>query len=298
MKNHTTNDPEWGIPAPTSLPAETRLGAVRLQVADLGRSVRYYTSVIGMSVLEEATGSVRLGAAGATAALLELWERRGARPVPPRGRLGLFHFAILVPDRASLGRFLRHLGDLGVAAGSADHLVSEALYLRDPDGLGIEMYCDRPRSAWQSEGRELAMATVPLDAGGVLEAGGEVSWTGLPSRTVMGHVHLHVGDLAEASAFYHAAIGFDKTNWSYPGALFLSAGGYHHHLGVNTWAPPTPQTDDDARLLEWTLVLPATEDVSAVVRGLRAAGYETEQEGARAAATDPWGTALRFEAAA
>ena len=155
-----------------------------------------------------------------------------------RGAFGLYHFAILVPDRAAIGRFAAHLSSLGISVGMADHRVSESLYLSDPDGLGIEVYADRPRRTWQSHDRELAMATDPLDITSVIAAGGGEKWDGAPPGTTMGHVHLHVGSLEGAEAFYHGALGFNKTVWSYPGALFLAAGGYHHHLGTNTGPGP------------------------------------------------------------
>jgi catechol 2,3-dioxygenase len=156
--------------------------------------------------------------------LVELRERPGARPVPHRGLIGLYHFAILLPDRAALGRFLRHLGESGVRAGMSDHLVSEALYLTDPDGLGLEVYADRPRSTWLHHEGQLAMTTAPLDLLGVLAAGGDEHWTGMPAGTVIGHLHLYVDDIETGAAFYHERIGFDKVVWSYPGALFVSAG--------------------------------------------------------------------------
>ncbi|MBX6365824.1 MAG: VOC family protein, partial [Gemmatimonadetes bacterium] len=237
-----------------------------------------------------------LGAASG-APLVELRERRGARPVPERGRLGLYHYAILLPDRAALGRFLAHLRRLGVDVGMSDHLVSEALYLRDPDGLGIEVYADRPRSEWRWHGGQLAMATRPLDLRGVLAAGGGEPWTGMPAGATMGHVHLHVGDLAAAAAFYHRALGLDVVVWSYPGALFLSAGGYHHHLGLNTWAAGEPPAGEaDARLLDWELVLPARSDAAAAAASLGSAGYAVAREAGAYLAADPWGTALRLVA--
>src|SRR5262249_46468744 len=140
----------------------TRLGRVALQVADLARSLAYYERVIGLAALDRADGAAVLGAEGGRP-FLELRERQGARPVPPRGRLGLYHFAILLPDRAALGRFLAHLGEIGAYSGMSNHLVSESLYLTDPDGLGIEVYADRPRDTWKTRGRELVMATEPLD---------------------------------------------------------------------------------------------------------------------------------------
>ena len=215
-----------------------------------------------------------------------------------RGAFGLYHFAVLLPDRPALGRFAAHLSSLGISVGMADHRVSESLYLSDPDGLGIEVYSDRPRRTWQSHDRELAMATDPLDITSVIAAGGGEKWAGAPPGTTMGHVHLHVGSLEDAEAFYHGALGLDKTVWSYPGALFLAAGGYHHHLGTNIWAPGPAPAAQHARLLQWELVVPTGHDVAAVVRSIRDAGYtaeDTEEDGA--AATDPWGTRVRIRSA-
>jgi catechol 2,3-dioxygenase len=287
--------PDYGIAPPEyRLPDSTRLGAVGLQVRDLARSIEYYERVIGLRRMPAPDGEAALGPEGDDRPLVRLKQRDEARPVPPGGRLGLYHFAILVPDRASLGRFVRHLGELGEYAGSADHAVSEALYLNDPDGLGIEVYADRPRSTWAYEARQLYMTTERLDIRSLLAAGGDRVWTGMPSRTVMGHVHLHVGDLDRAAAFYHQGLGLDKTVWSYPGALFLSAGGYHHHLGTNTWSSGPPAGDQDARLLSWTMVLPAAASVAAAAESLESAGYAVQREGERALAADPWGTTIRM----
>jgi len=160
------------------LPDALRLGGVRLQVADLARSLAFYEQVLGLRVLERGDAHAVLAAQGSDASLVELRERRGARPVSPRGRLGLYHFAILLPDRASLGRFVRHLADVGVRAGAGDHLVSEAFYLHDPDGLGIEVYADRPRATWKRQGRQLMMATDPVDVADLVAAAGHTPWTG------------------------------------------------------------------------------------------------------------------------
>jgi catechol 2,3-dioxygenase len=272
----------------------TRIGAVRLQVADLARSIVFYTSVLGFTVLHQAGGSAGLGIAGATAPLLWLEELPGALPVPQRGRLGLYHFAILLPDRAALGRLVRHLGRVHVRVGSADHLVSEALYLSDPDGLGIEVYADRPRASWPRGNHQLQMATDPLDLDSLLAAAGDQPWSGLPTGTTVGHIHLHVGDLERAAAFYHVALGLDAMVWGYPGALFLAAGGYHHHLGLNTWAGPQakPAQERDARLLEWELLLPDAAAVDEAARSLMGAGHvATPMEGGWSS-QDPWGTRL------
>lgn len=289
----------YGIPPHGyRLPEQTRLGRVRLQIADLDRSIAYYETVIGLRVLDRANGVARLAPHGSDRVIVELREKRGARRVERRGQIGLFHFAILLPDRASLARFVQHLGAIGAHAGMSDHFVSEAVYLTDPDGLGIEVYADRPRSAWQVQDRELAMTTLPLDVRGlVAESGGE-PWTGAPAGTVLGHVHLHVRDIDEAARFYHEGVGFDKVVWSYPGALFMSAGGYHHHLGTNVWAAgAAAATPDDAQLLEWEIVVPAKSDVDAAAGAIESTGVAVTREQGDATARDPWGMQLRLTAA-
>ena len=284
------------------LPDATRLGPVCLQVADLTRSLAFYQDVLGLRLIKGEGSRAVLAAQMDATPLVELRELPGARPVARRGSLGLYHFAILLPDRSSLGRFVRHLGNVSVQAGAADHLVSESLYLQDPDNLGIEVYADRQRSAWRRVGRELMMATDPLDIGGLLQAAGDAPWTGAPAGTAIGHVHLHVGDLEQAAAFYAEAIGFDRTVWRYPGALFLAAGGYHHHLGTNTWAgrgAASPEAHD-ARLLEWTVELPDPASVVAVGESLKRGGYPVELKKASESrpelvTSDPWGTQLRLD---
>lgn len=286
----------FGIAPPGfRLPATATIGRVRLQVCDLQRSLEYYQKVLGLRPLATRGTTATLGAHDDDWPLVELHERQDARPVPRRGLLGLYHFAVLLPDRPTLGRFVRHLAGLGVYPGSADHAVSESLYLTDPDGLGIEIYADRPRSTWLVNGRELYITVDPLDVRDLVRDGGNAPWTGLPAGTVIGHVHLYVGTLEHAEAFYHAALGFDKTAWSYPGALFLSAGGYHHHLGTNTWAAGSPPaTDADARLLEWELILPGADAVTHAAESIAAAGHLTTREGADYVVADPWGTTLRI----
>jgi catechol 2,3-dioxygenase len=289
-------DAPYGIAPPGyRLPAELSLGTVRLQVADLARSLEWYRRVLGVDVQDRRGGIARLGAAGDGRTLIELHERAGAQPVPRRGRLGLYHYAILLPDRASLGRFVRHLAELGERAGMSDHLVSEAIYLTDPDGLGIEVYADRPRATWRHDQRQLVMGTDPLNVDDLLRAAGAEPWSGLPPGTAIGHVHLYVGDLRDAAAFYHAGLGLDQVVWSYPGALFLSAGGYHHHLGTNTWAAGAlPAGDNDARLLEWEILLPTGKDVQGALASLAATGAPVAAGASEGIATDPWGTTVRL----
>lgn len=283
------------------LPDGLTLGPVRLQVADLDRSLSYYQQTLGLRILRQDGAGAALAPHGADHALVELVERSGVRPAPRRGRLGLFHFAILLPERAALGRFLAHLEEIGAYAGMSDHFVSEAIYLTDPDGLGIEVYADRPRSAWTHHDRQLTMTTIPLDEESLLRAAkespGGLGWTGIPAGTVIGHVHLHVADLERAARFYHVGLGLDKVVWNYPGALFMSAGGYHHHLGTNTWAVGAPLAGpDDARLVEWELVVPSAGDGEAAAASLTSAGAEPSKEGESWRVDDPWGTRLRVVA--
>jgi catechol 2,3-dioxygenase len=271
-------------------------GAVRLRVADLERQREFYERAIGLRSIGPSNGFARLGADGTAA--VELAASPDATPRPP-GTTGLFHLAILVPDRAELAAALARVTQAGWRlTGASDHLVSEALYLRDPDGLGIEVYVDRPRSSWRTLNGEIAMATDPLDTDAVLAAGGGEPWTGMPRGTVMGHVHLHVGDIATASRFYHDALGLDRMVTSYPGALFLSAGGYHHHLGVNTWAGrAAPASERDARLLEWRILLPTSDEAREVAERLLAAGHPVTRDPEGWLASDPWGTPLRLVSA-
>lgn len=292
-------DRAYGIAPPGyRLPGATRLGRVRLQVAELARSLAYYERVLGLRVVARAAASAELGTADGTV-IVELRELADATPVPHNGRLGLYHFAILLPDRPALGSFVAHLAAIGMRAGMSDHLVSEAVYLTDPDGLGIEVYADRPRSEWEQDGRQLRMATEPLDVAAVVAAAAGRPWDGMPDGTRLGHVHLFVADLEAGARFYHEGLGFDKVVWSYPGALFLSAGGYHHHLGTNTWARhASPATDRDARLLDWEVVLPVATDVPAAAASLTAQGAVVEWDAAGAAVRDPWGTKVRLIAAA
>lgn len=282
--------------APTRLPDDISLGPVRLQVADLGRSLAWYEGVMGFRVLRRREGGAELGGQGEDTPLLSLNERPGAAPAGRRRSLGLYHFAILLPYRAALGRFVAHLPGTGVRVGASDHLVSEALYLSDPDGLGIEVYADRPRATWRWQAGELLMSTDPLDLEDLRRAAGDTVWAGMPPGTRVGHLHLHVGSLDEAVRFYQQALGLEPTVRSYPGALFLSAGGYHHHLGLNTWAGPSasPPGESDARLLEWSILVPRRSDADQAASRMTEAGYRAVAAGGGWTISDPWGTVLRL----
>lgn len=298
----TGTDRDYGFTTPPGgyrLPEELRLGEVTLQVADLARSIDYYERVVGLQVLERAESTATIGVRADGRTLVQLKEKRGVAAVPRRGLLGLYHFAILLPDRSSLARFVKHLSDVGEYAGMSDHYVSEAVYLTDPDGLGIEVYADRPRSDWKLAGSNISMASVALDLPDLLKAAGDASWIGAPAGTVIGHVHLFVDDLETAERFYHDGVGFDKVRLQFPGASFMSAGGYHHHLGTNMWAAHSPlATDSDARLLEWTVEVTALADLDALASSLSDKGFSLEASRGDLVATDPWGTKVRFRTAA
>jgi catechol 2,3-dioxygenase len=244
----------------SAIPAATSMGAVHLTVADLERSLEYYRRSIGLDVLTQGDGRATLGA-GQTR-LLELVEEPGAQPAP--GRTGLFHFALLLPDRPSLARWLAHAVRERVRlAGASDHFVSEAIYLSDPDQHGIEIYWDRPRETW--EGQVNRMGTWPLDTQSLLAELDDPAaerFDGLPAGTIMGHVHLKVADVDETISFYRDLLGFGLMAQLGSQAAFLSAGGYHHHIGSNTWesrgaSPPPPGS---AALRHATVVLPSERE--------------------------------------
>jgi catechol 2,3-dioxygenase len=273
-----------------SIDSATSMGAVRLTVANLEGVRDFYRDAIGLTELPGQDEVVRLGADSQP--IVELVGDPHAPP-RPRGTSGLFHLAILVPSRADLARALQRVAEAGWRlSGASDHLVSEALYLSDPEGNGIELYRDRPRDQWPLRDGELQMDTLPLDLDGVLgELRREDSKAAMPAGTRIGHVHLNVGDLKAAEAFYSGALGFDVMVRGYPGALFVSAGGYHHHLGLNTWAgegaPPPPA--DGRGLREFEILLPSADSLAAEEDRLREAGFEPSREEGEVRVTDPSG---------
>jgi catechol 2,3-dioxygenase len=263
------------------------IGLVSLSVADLSRSLTYYRQNIGLSVQSRSGDTATLGVG--TTPLLRLREVPGARLV--RRATGLYHFALRVPSRPDLARVIRHLWQTDTLIGGAsDHLVSEALYLADPDGHGIEIYRDRPRSAWYDANGNFQMDSIPLDIQGILgELGAEVpAWEGLPVGTDMGHIHLQVADVSAAERFYVGVLGLERMA-AMPSASFVSAGGYHHHIGLNSWAGvgvPAPP-EGAARLLSYELRLPTTDALSTVVDRVRAAGVPLDEHAEGWAVRDP-----------
>jgi len=255
------------------------MGTIRLTVCDLDRSRAFYEQVLGLRGTELDHGAIALGAGGERP-LVEL-EGNSSAPRLDRGATGLFHLAILMPTRLDLGFALARL----VAArwpldGASDHLVSEALYLSDPDGNGIEVYRDRPRDEWRQTDGQLEMATLPLDlqslAGELKRAQG--AQPAVPPETRIGHVHLQVSELEQSEAFYAGVLGFDVMVRGYPGALFVSAGGYHHHIGLNTWhsaggGPPAP---DAVGLRSFEVLLPGAAELDLVLARIAAAGPPSE----------------------
>lgn len=244
------------------LPAATTIGDVHLQVSDLDRSLTFYEHLLGLRLVDRSDGDAFLSASGQTPLLLRLSERSDATPRPRRAT-GLFHVAFRAPDRAALGRWLHRLMSQGTPLqGASDHAVSEAIYLADPDGLGVELYCDRPRSSWPMRGKYVGMVSESFDTAGVLGAAEGQPWDGADAGTDIGHVHLCVSSLETAEQFYIDTLGFSATQRDFPGALFLAAGGYHHHLGTNTWsssgadAPP----DRAVGLRSYSLNVPGSLD--------------------------------------
>jgi len=269
----------------------THIGAVHLTIRDLDRSIRFYETHLGFTLRRRDDRIAILGAGGPD--LLVLTQSAQAPRV--HGTTGLYHFAVLVPSRADLARALRRLvGTDTVMQGAADHGVSEALYLADVDGTGIEIYRDRPRTEWPFVGGRLRMRTEPLDFEDVLSAAGEPG-AGLAPGTVVGHVHLHVSKLDEAQRFYVDVLGFDLMQRYGPSALFVSAGGYHHHIGLNTWAgvgapPPPPGA---IGLDHFDVVLPSEAAVAALAARIAAAGIPVGSVGGGILVRDPAGNAIR-----
>lgn len=265
-------------------------GEVHLNVTNLEKSVQYYKEVIGFKVLEEKADKVVLTADGKKP-LLIIEQPENITPKEPH-RSGLYHFALLLPERADLGAIIKHFVQHNVRLGASDHLVSEALYLSDPDGNGIEIYTDRPPSVWNWENDQVAMSTDPLDGESIIAESEGRTWEGLPDGTVMGHVHLHVAHLPETETFYNA-LGFEVVT-TYPQALFMSNGKYHHHLGLNTWngvGAERPSTGS-AGLQSYTLIYPNEAVLDEAIRKVEALGIKVEALGHVKVTEDPSGNRI------
>jgi catechol 2,3-dioxygenase len=277
---------------------DTHIGQVRLRVADIDDLAAFYERAIGLREVERDGDVARLAPEGGEP-LIELVSAPDGPPAPSFST-GLFHLAILVPDRAELARSLQRAANAGWRlTGASDHLVSEAIYLRDPEGNGIEIYRDRPRDQWGHDGDEVRMATLPLDLQDVLGEleGAEAPVNGVAADTTMGHVHLQVADIPAAEGFYNGGLGLDVMVRSYPGALFVSAGGYHHHIGLNTWqSEGTPRPPEGALGLDrYELVLPSEAAVDEAAAALGDLGDPVRlDEGVLA--TDPSGNRVLLTA--
>ena len=274
---------------PFSLSSAARLGKVGLIVSNLERSLGFYRDVIGLDVLFQEKRFAQLGLSTEGRALLELKEEHGVRPLAEK-RLGIYHFALLLPSRADLSSFAEHIGDRGIRAGMSDHRVSEAFYLSDRDGLQLEVCADRDSSDWLTEAGELAVTVQPLNLRNLL---GEPhrTWIGVPAGSIVGHIHFYVGDVLEAERLYGSGLGMNVRTRSLPGALFVAAGKYHHHVGLNTWAGKVPAaTRTESRLSAWELEVPG-EQLSELQHSLLASGWR-HHSGTKF--VDRWGIALRL----
>lgn len=273
----------------------TFVGQVDLKVGNLERSLTFYQKIIGFQILEQSARKVMLTADGRTP-LLSIEQPENVIPKQPR-TTGLYHFALLLPNRADLGKILKHFIQVGYPLqGASDHLVSEALYLADPDGNGIEIYVDRPSSTWNWKNGEVVMATEPLDAESLLAEGQGKPWNALPAGTLMGHIHLHVSELQKTEEFYNKGLGFDVVNRYGNQALFISSGRYHHHIGLNTWngvGAPTP-LENSVGLKWFSLVLPNQEARKKVVEQLQKIGAWVKEEHGVFLTKDPSGNHIQL----
>ncbi|PZX08239.1 catechol 2,3-dioxygenase [Psychrobacillus insolitus] len=258
---------------------------VELKVTNLENSLTFYQEVVGFKVLEKTATKALLTADGQTA-LLSIEQPTDIIPTHQK-TTGLYHFALLLPTREDLGAVLRHFAETNIRIGAGDHLVSEALYLNDPDGNGIEIYSDRPDTEWTWKDGYVGMDTLQIDAQSILEAGANTQWNGLPEGTVMGHIHLSVKELVETEKFFNA-LGLQVVT-PYPGALFMASGKYHHHVGLNTWngVGALAPAENVVGLKAFTLVFPSTEELNAAIDQLKAIEVEVIQEDGIFTTKDP-----------
>lgn len=270
-----------------------RIGAVGLKARDLSRLTDFYSQAIGLGVLDRGTKTARLGAGGVT--LLELEDAPGASPDDPR-TAGLYHTAFLQPTRADLARWLVHAAQNRVQlTGASDHLVSEAIYLDDPEGNGIEVYRDRLPEEWRWSGGRIQMATDRLDLDNLAADAGNTTYAGAPDGLRIGHIHLRVGDLAPTQQFYSDVVGLKPTAGR-GGALFMSSGRYHHHVGSNVWhSAGAGKRDEDRAGLSWFAIEAAdAAERDAVLKRLKDANVPVTNSAHGPEARDPYGTRVRF----
>lgn len=272
----------------------TFVGQVNLKVQNLERSVAFYREVIGFEVIEQTDSSANLTADGKTV-LLSIQQSNNL--IPKQGKTtGLYHYALLLPKRSDLAEIVQHFRGIGLRFGSSDHLVSEALYLSDPDGNGIEIYIDREPSAWDWNNGEVAMAVDPLNFAELLSGGEQQRWKGLPAGTVMGHIHLHVSELVKTEEFYSKGLGFEVVNRYGEQALFISDGKYHHHIGLNTWngvGAPAP-SPNSVGLESFTIMFPNEEKKNKIIAQLKNIGASVTEENGLTIATDPSGNRIHL----
>jgi catechol 2,3-dioxygenase len=270
------------------------IGAVGLKVRDLDRVTGFYRDVLGLGVLDRGADRTALGAGGV--AFVHLEHEPGIKPDDPR-EAGLYHTAFLMPTRADLARWILHVARRKVSlTGASDHAVNEAFYLDDPEGNGVEVYCDRPAESWEWTGPDLKITTDPLDVDSILrEVPSSATYGAAPEGLRIGHAHLRVGDVARAEAFYRDAFGLDVTRRR-QGATFLSSGRYHHHIAANVWhSAGAGRRDADRAGLSWLSLEAADAAALDTAKSrLAQAGVELAAMSAGIAAADPWGTRLRI----
>jgi catechol 2,3-dioxygenase len=263
------------------LPATTAIRQVTLRTRRLVDLKDFYQNILGLQEVSSTEKEVRLSASGQEPAQLVLWQDEAA-PLRNRRQPGLYHVAWLVPGRHELARALQHLIQTKwPLQGFGDHLVSEAIYLADPDGNGIEVYADRPRETWPMVNGQVQMDSLPVDVPNLLAEvpDGLPAWQGLPPGTVIGHIHLQVSSLAQAKSFYSGLLGFNVMQENYPGALFVAAGGYHHHIGLNTWHSQntSPGPGNQTGLVSFTLGIPDDQVFGALEKNLFDAKFPIEE---------------------
>ncbi|WP_339146806.1 MULTISPECIES: VOC family protein [unclassified Sutcliffiella] len=272
----------------------TFVGQVNLKIQNLEQSIAFYKEIIGFKVLEQTPRSATFSADGKTA-LLSIEQPENV--VPKQGRTtGLYHFALLLPERTDLAKMVQHLVKVGLKFGSSDHLVSEALYLTDPDGNGIEIYVDREPSEWNWTNGEVEMTVDPLNFPDLLSAQKLKSWRGLPAETAMGHIHLHVKELKKTEEFYMKGLGFEVVNRFGTQALFIADGKYHHHIGLNTWngvGAPTP-SPNSVGLESFTLMVSSEEKKNNIISQLKDIQATVSEENGAFFTIDPSGNRIRL----